>query len=80
MPGLLKLLILVGIALLVVVIGRTFRAHRRATAAARVATATVKRFERRERQRRRRHERRSAIRLETDRRQGHGRRADDNLG
>ena len=80
MPGLLKLLILVGIALLVVVIWRKFRTHRHATAASRVATATVKRFERRERQRRKRHERRSAIRLEADRRQGHGRRTDDNLG
>jgi hypothetical protein len=80
MPGLLKLLILTGVALLVLAIWRKFRAHRRATAAARVVTASVKRFERRERQRRMRQERRSAIRLEAERRRGHGRRVDDNLG
>lgn len=75
MPSLFQLLVIAGVALVVLVLWRYPRAP-----AARTKDASIpagKRFERRKRQRR---VRRSTIRFETERRQGRGRRADDQLG
>jgi hypothetical protein len=85
MPSLFQLLVIAGVALVVLVLWRYLRASaaRRRASAARSKDASIptgKRYERRKRQRRVRRERRSTIRLELERRQGRGRRADDQLG
>lgn len=75
MPSLFQLLVIAGVALVVLVLWRYLRAP-----VARTKDASIpagKRFERRKRQRR---VRRSTIRFETERRQGRGRRVDDQRG
>lgn len=78
MPSLIQLLVIAGVALVVLVLWRYLRAPAAKTKDASIPAG--KRFERRKRQRRVRQGRRSTIRLETERRQGRGRRADDQLG
>lgn len=77
MPSLFQLLIIAGVALVVLVLWRSMRA----SSAGNENTSTSRgRYERRKRQRRMHSDRRSTIRLERDRRQGYGRRAEDAWG
>ncbi|MFQ5757319.1 MAG: hypothetical protein ACE5H7_14665 [Acidiferrobacterales bacterium] len=78
MPSLFQLLVIAGVALVVLVLWRYLRAPAARTKNASMPTG--KRYERRRRQRRVRRERRSTVRLEAERRQGRGRRPDDQLG